>query len=818
VETLVLKARGLITSPNTLKGVPGAMVQADNIAIDDEDVVSMRRGFSLERPLSDPSFRGRRRTFFQNEELAAYDGGSIARYTGGTWSNYTGTFNNPDDDLARLRFLEASSNLYALTATGAKVLSSASGTWRSAGAPRALDASGSLTGAASWFTDQNQIAYRHIWVYKDANGNIVRGAPSGRLVLTNNSGVATNVSYTATIPSTITTSWYLQVYRSSLSGGVAVTPSDELFLCYEAHPTAGEITAGTLTFTDSQASSLLGQTLYTSPSREGLLQANYEPPLSWDACLFKNCVFYANVTGKHQLTITLLGTGGSSLVANDTITLGGVTYTAKAAETIASGFFKVFTGGTAAQDIADTAQSLVKVINQYASSTLYATYQSGVSDAPGKILLFERSLGGSTFYAVSSRGGAFTPTLPTSGTTVFSSNDHFQDAVMISKAGEGEAVPAGNIRRVGSANSRTFRVVALRDAVLVFKEDGVFRITGTDPSNFQVDPHDDAVLLAPDSISVLNNSAWGLFDQGICAASEASVVKKSTPIDGKILGLDPTSDEVRFKSFGVSYKSENKYLFWTIEASTDAECTQAFVFNGKTSTVARWPISATCGLVSPVDDKLYLFDGDTFYARIERKDRVYTDYYDAAYATTVTSASGLDVYLGSTEFAAVGDRLWVSDSVQARITAVEPAFVTVDAEITWTLGACEIRKAIDAEWEYAPITNANPAMLANYPELLIFNRVLAFDEMQVSFATDRSAYFEDTTITGGGAGAWGFPAWGDGPWGGDSVNKPKRKLVPKNKQRASQMRLKFRIREAYASFELEGFAFPAGDTGSTRVA
>lgn len=817
METLILKARGLITSPNTLKGVPGAMLQADNIAVDDEDVVSMRRGFSLERPLSDPSYRGRRRIFFQGEELAAYTGGKIARYTAGNWSNYVGTFNNPDDSLARLRFLEAASNLYALTSTGVKVLAAPTGTWQAAGAPRALDASGSLTGAASWFTDLNQVAYRHIWVYKDANGNIKRGAPSGRLVLTNNTGTAPNVSYTATIPSTITTDWYLQVYRSSLSGGVAVVPSDEMFLCYEAHPTAGEITAGVLTFTDVQASSLLGQTLYTSPSREQLSQANNEPPLAWDACLFKDCVFYANTTGKHQLTITLLGTGGSSLVANDTITLGGVVYTAKAAETIASGFFKVFTGGTAAQDIADTAQSLVKIINQYTSSTLYAVYQSGVSDAPGKILLFERAVGGSSFAAISSRGTAFNPALPTSGTTVSSSNDHFKDAVMISKVGQPDAVPAGNIRRVGSANSRTLRVVALKEAVLVFKEDGVFRITGTDPSNFQVDPADDAILLAPDSIAVLNNSAWGLFDQGICSASEASVAKRSTPIDGKILGLDPTSDEVRYKSFGVAYKSENKYLFWTVEASTDSECTQAYVFNGKTSLFTRWPISATCGLVSPVDDKLYLFDGDTANARIERKDRVYTDYYDAAYATTIASASGTDVYLASTEFAVVGDRLWVSDSEQARITAVEPAFVTVDVEITWTVGACEIRKAIDAEWEYAPVTSGNPALLANYPELLIFLRFSGFDQMFISFATERSSYFEETMITGTGTGAWGYPAWGDGPWGGEAT-KPKRKLVPKNKQRASQMRLKFRVREAYASFELEGFAFPAGDTNSTRIA
>jgi hypothetical protein len=817
-QTLLEKAKGLVTSPNTLGGPLGAFVQADNMDIDEQDVVSIRRGFSLERPLPDAADRGRRQVFYQSNWIVARTAGVMARWTGSAWSDYSGTFDHPDSNRARLRFVEAASNLYALTATGVKILDAPTGSWQSAGIPRGLDASGALSGSSSWFTSGNQVAYRHVWVYKDANSNIKKGVPSGRLVLTNTSGSATNVDLTVSIPTGITTSWYLQTYRSSLSGGSTVVPSDELFLCNERQPSSGEISAGTLTFTDSQPSSLLGELLYTSPSRGGLAVANAEPPLAWDACRFKSCVFYANVTGKHQLVVTLLGTGGSALIANDTITVGGTTYTAKGTETIASAEFKVYTGGTAAQDIADTAASLIRVINRYSGSTVYATYQSGVSEAPGKILLFERGLGSSAFAVTSSRGSAFTPTLPSAGTTVSSSNDRFQDAVMISKTGEPEAVPAGYIRRVGSPNFRTLRVLPLRDALLVFKEDGIFRITGSDPTNFQVDEHDGAILLAPDTAVVLNNAVRGLFDQGICSVSENGAVKLSTPIRGQLLSLDPTSDGVRFKSFGCAYESDGKYFLWTVEADTDTECTQAFVFNA--SNDGRWtrrPISATAALVSPVDDKMYLFDGDTSNARIERKDREYTDYYDAAYAVTLNSSSGTTVYLSSTENAEEGDILYVSADEQALITEVQAAYVVVDTEVTWTPGAAEIRKGIDVQLEFAPFTSGNPGKTAQYPEISLFFRTLNFYTLELSFASDRSPFFEAVTITGAGSAGWGLPAWGDGPFGGDASDKPKRKLVPRNKQRCSQLRVRLQIREAYATMELLGLSLPARDTGSTKV-
>ena len=160
-----------------------------------------------------------------------------------------------------------------------------------------------------------------------------------------------------------------------------------------------------------------------------------------DIGVFKNTMFYANTTSKHRKYVTLLATDGSGLVADDVITIAGVSYVGKAAETASSAEFEVYTLGSAAQNIRDTAISLVRVINRYTSSTVYAYYLSGPDDLPGKILLEEVSLGGSAFHVGSTRASAWSPsTVPTA--QVVSSVDTAGDTLTINSHGysDGQAL------------------------------------------------------------------------------------------------------------------------------------------------------------------------------------------------------------------------------------------------------------------------------------------------------------------------------------------------------------------------------------------
>lgn len=123
-----------------------------------------------------------------------------------------------------------------------------------------------------------------------------------------------NVTLTIGIPQGVTSNYFFQVYRSAIFQGIGTTvlaelvPDDELQQVYEAFPTAAQLAAGVIVYTDVTPDAFRGANLYTNPSTgQGILQANDIPPLAKDLTKFKNVMFYANTQTRQQLSLNLLG-------------------------------------------------------------------------------------------------------------------------------------------------------------------------------------------------------------------------------------------------------------------------------------------------------------------------------------------------------------------------------------------------------------------------------------------------------------------------------------------------------------------------------
>ena len=112
------------------------------------------------------------------------------------------------------------------------------------------------------------------------------------------------------IPSEIndaTDMWFYQVYRTTSSAGVLVSPSPDFKLIAEVPLTATDISLGFVFFTDDVDPIFAGAELYTNPnSREGELQANARPPLAEDIALYKNYMLYAATTTRQRLSLSLI--------------------------------------------------------------------------------------------------------------------------------------------------------------------------------------------------------------------------------------------------------------------------------------------------------------------------------------------------------------------------------------------------------------------------------------------------------------------------------------------------------------------------------
>lgn len=822
-QVLNLKAKGIWTYSNNLSAVPeGALLKADNVVIDSDSLIESRRGYFIPAADFTPGTDRADKFFFYRETLLAHRTSNVlSRYVGSAWVDYAGSVQNPDS-VTKIHSVEASQNLYFTSSTGIRKLESVTSTIISAGMYKALDTSGVLTTpvAGLWFLDNNQVAYRVVWGRRDANNNVLLGAPSARLVLTNTTGSPKAVDVTFTVPTGINTTYFYQVYRSALSGGAAIEPNDELGLVYEANYVSGS----TVTVSDITPDSLRGATLYTSPSQEGLTQQNDPPLFAKDIEVFRNCVFLANCTDKQRQIVTMLAvsSGGSSGVSiGDVITIGGVDYTGAAAENIAADEFEVVSGGTPAQNISDTAQSLVRVINRSATNTqYYAYYLSGVDDLPGKILLEERGFGGSAFTVLASANGdSWTPALPTSGTSVQSTADTYKNRVFISKTLQPEAFPFLQNLSIGSADKNILRIVASRDSLFVFKEDGLYRISGTSPDTFSVEAFDLTTrLIAPETAVLLNNLVFCLTEQGVSQVSDTGVSNISQPIYDQLLTIFGANlANVQTKSFGISYDTDNKYILATLTTGGEVNPNQMFVYNTLTRLWTKYLLDVTCGAVgaATIDgtlytDRIFLGNGLSPDIKVERKNYSSLDYTDEEITGfNIVSFSTDQIVLNTVTGISEGDLLFQAANVNAVVTNIDATLNTLTVNrilSTWTVGAASIYKSIPCVVQWVPVTAGNPGITKQFREIALLYKQASFVEAQLVFASDYFISESTVDINGVNSVQWGLFPFDGAPWGASNRAIPIRTYVPLEKSRCSLLTIQYNHRSARGIFKLNGLS------------
>ena len=818
MQPIRLAFKGLYTNWNELNAPEGALSKARNINILANDLAEPRKGFDrLSSGYSNTLHRTDTTFFYEGKQFAhngtAYSASTLSYFNAGTWNNL-GTYLAPED--TKMKTLQSNGNLYFTTSTGIQKLDAYDASIEKAGAVKGLDLTGALAGDGSGFLANNErVAYRLVWGIKDANNNLILGAPSARLDISNTSGGSDNVDITATIPEGVTISWFYQLYRTT-NYASSVEPNDELQLVYEDNPTAGEITAKSVTIADITSADLRGAALYTNASQEGLAFQNEQPPLAKDIAKFDNCAFFADTISKHRYTLTILSASG--LANDDTITVDSVVYTAKASETVASGYFKLFTSGSESQNIRDTALSFCKVVNQYSSSTVYAYYLSGPNDLPGKILLEERDIGGSAFPINASNNTPLSPAgIPSSGSTVTSDNDTLPNGLAWSKPFQPESIPLVNRTQVGSRDSAILRIIPLEEALIIFKEEGIYRLTGSYP-NFSVELMDSSSqLIGKETPAILNNEVFCLTTQGVCIInSQVRII--SVPIENDIIERFSTHlQNMQDLAFGLGYETGRRYYLYLPTSASSTYPETAYVYNTFTKTWVIHEVPATCGVVK--DTSLYFADATSNFLLQERNSGSSRDYVDYGFATTISAISDKTITITSGfSGVEVGDILFETSSKFAAITAVDADTNTFEVASNpgFTTTTVEIQKAIDTEIEWLPVTMGNPGVNKQiHTCTTLFKRGFS-GEATLDFSTDISPSTSSVTLAGTNLLGWGLTGWGTTPWGDVPVKKPIRQLIPRLKQRCNWLTVGFRHSYGYSDWNLQGITLH-GSGGSEKT-
>lgn len=222
---------------------------------------------------------------------------------------------------------------------------------------------------------------------------------------------------------------------------------------------------------------------------------------------------------------------------------------------------------------------------------------------------------------------------------VVTENDNKPNRVYYSKLQQPEAVPQSvNYFDVGAKDKAILRIFPLRDTLFVLKEDGLFRISG-EVAPFTLSLFDSScILVAPDSVSVANNTVYAWTTQGLSTITESGVQTISRPIDVDVLRVSSTRyTGFKTATWGMGYDSDNSYIVYTVKNPSDTVATQAYRYSNLTNTWTIFNQSKTCGVVNFTDDKVYLGCSDLNNIEQERKNFTRTDYSDREYTLNLTA-------------------------------------------------------------------------------------------------------------------------------------------------------------------------------------
>ena len=481
--------------------------------------------------------------------------------------------------------------------------------------------------------------------------------------------------------------------------------------------------------------------------------------------------FYFVVSSAANTFKVSLTSGGSALASAGTTSL----FFQGVKNTSSEFIFRIdTTSSSVALRILNTAIGIVKAVNR-STAPIAANYISSVTDVPGKMRFTSLVFGHQLKVRTPTVGiqDNFFPVLTTNfadAAVVKSSSDTEENAVFVSKIGEPWAVPVLNKVYAGSKNQPGQRVVALRNSVIILKEDGVFKVTGDTPINFSVTLIDNTVRIASKrSAATTANQVYFLASEGVCAATDSSVQILSRRIENRlenVVGLSNIDDQTA----AVAYDTDRTYRICTI-APNETSASIVYLHNSINDTWTESDILFTGGAVGP-GNVLFLISGNKILKERKKQNRI--DYCGQNVAVTVISVASnkLSAVISMTGSPVVGDII-EKTNIFSRINAVTAAGAN------WTVGFAYPTNLVAADSKFLYRSYQSQWIMAPYHAGAV-GREKIFSQMQIhcrtpsltrllcdftnqSFGGDATTEWkaEDVKPTEG----WGLVPWGLFSWG-----------------------------------------------------
>lgn len=323
-----------------------------------------------------------------------------------------------------------------------------------------------------------------------------------------------------------------------------------------------------------------------------------------------------SITGAGPYTITMdknaLASGvGSTFRACDVITISGVEFYAYDTPSVnASGVvvrpqcFLCVNDSSSDDRASYTAQMLAFEVNRYAMASGGAfdvrarpTGQNGApfgtTAGPGEMWFEEIGYGGSAITLQCTKPAAWIPSTPTSSTA-----DLKPHRLYWSEPDEPEAVPLGQYVDIGSESEPILALVPLRTAMLVFKTDGIWSVSGVAPNSWSLDLLDATQrLVRGGCVDTINNTAIAWTTSGIVAVNEVSVrsltdgrISRQFAPYSAIMAASPATSG----AFVSAWRAADCVLVGVPTEADSTQTTHLYCWHAGTNAWTRWVLSTYC--------------------------------------------------------------------------------------------------------------------------------------------------------------------------------------------------------------------------------
>jgi hypothetical protein len=310
------------------------------------------------------------------------------------------------------------------------------------------------------------------------------------------------------------------------------------------------------------------------------------------------------------------------------------------------------------------------------------------------------------------------------------------------KPGEPEHVPPGYFTEIGAADKAILRVLPTRDSLLVFKEDGTWRVSGYSPDSLQVDELDRTMrLVHPDAACEWDGQVAAWTNKGVMLVSDGGAQEISLPIANLIEAAGDIHAGNAAKGVFLCGWLDKGLLLLGIPSSTSTGYAEyVYCWSQRTGAWTRWSHASRITTACSVGKDLYFGTRAADASSDAVVLKAVAESYDVSTAVTVSAVSGTGITIsgGSGWTPAVGDILRQS-SVDYAVTAITSAtvFTVHTTGVTAAAAAALTRTAMQVEWTVRDGQNAGAAKHFREATLVLGSAsgLVANDN---SYTTDRS--------------------------------------------------------------------------------